>query len=71
MSYPYLDINKQNYEGSTALMFAVGRERLECVELFLNVPGIDLDIESDPEPELPDGWFRTSPSYKTARKMAE
>ena len=49
-------------------MFAVGRERLECVNLLLNVPGIDLDIES--EPELINGWQRDGPFHKTAREMA-
>ena len=50
-------------------MFAVGRERLECVNLMLNVPGIDLDIERS-EPELINGWRRDGPFHKTAREMA-
>ena len=55
-----LDVNKQNYSGETALMYAVTREHVNVVKLLLNVPGIDLDIEN---------FIKTS-SLKTPRHMA-
>merc|ERR1711915_481137 len=46
LSHPRLDINKQDYSGATALIYAVFSGDPEVVRLLLTHPGIDINVKT-------------------------
>ena len=50
-----IDVNAQNEQGTTALMYAVSRYPIEIIELMLNKPGIKVNSKTS-QSSRTSGW---------------
>ena len=65
-----MDINKQDYSGATALIYAVNAGEVQAVRLLLAQPGIDLTIRTWAG-QFSSGWHGGLGAGKSALDLVE